>query len=159
MACGLVRIGRADLERWAANPAQRVQTTVYDASDGVLSHAGVYNFGPRATKTADGKLWFTPVDGVMVVDPHHLPSNRLAPPVQIEQIKGDGEILWQNLSRAEAGNIRLPALTRSLEIDYTALSFVAPEKVRFKYKLEGYDAGLAGCSRSPAGHLYESRSA
>ena len=140
MACGLVRIGRGNLESWAANPAQRVQATVYDASDGVLSHAGVYNFGPRATKTADGKLWFTPVDGVMVVDPHHLPSNPLAPPVKIEQIKGDGEILWQNLSHGQARKVPVPALTRSLEIDYTGLSFVAPEKVRFKYKLEGNDA-------------------
>jgi PAS domain S-box-containing protein len=140
MACGLVRIGRDDLDGWAANPAQKVQATVYDASDGVLSHAGVYNFGPRATKTADGKLWFTPVDGVMVVDPHHLPSNPLAPPVKIEQIKGDGKILWQNLWEGEARKVPVPALTRSLEIDYTGLSFVAPEKVRFKYKLEGYDA-------------------
>jgi len=140
MACGLVRIGRGNLDSWAANPAQRVEATVYDASDGVLSHAGVYNFGPRATKTADGKLWFTPVDGVMVVDPHHLPSNPLAPPVKIEQIKGDGEILWQNLSHSQGKKVPVPALTRSLEIDYTGLSFVAPEKVRFKYKLEGYDA-------------------
>jgi PAS domain S-box-containing protein len=140
MACGLVRIERGDLDGWSANPAQRVQSTIYDASDGVLSHAGVYNFGPRATKTADGKLWFTPVDGVMVVDPHHLPSNPLAPPVDIEQIKGDGKILWQNLSEGEARKVPVPALTRSLEIDYTGLSFVAPEKVRFKYKLEGYDA-------------------
>ncbi len=140
MACGVVRIGRGDLEGWVANAAQRVQATVYDASDGVLSHAGVYNFGPRATKTADGKLWFTPVDGVMVVDPHHLPSNPLPPAVEIEQVKGDGEIHWQNLSHGEARKVPVPALTRSLEIDYTGLSFVAPEKVRFKYKLDGYDA-------------------
>jgi PAS domain S-box-containing protein len=140
MACGLVRIAKGDLEAWVANPEHRVKTTVYDASDGVLSHAGVYNFGPRSTKTADGKLWFTPVDGVMVVDPHHLRSNSLAPPVEIEQVKGDGQILWQNLSHGEARKVPVPALTRSLEIDYTGLSFVAPEKVRFKYKLAGYDA-------------------
>ncbi len=80
-----------------------------------------------------------PVDGVMVVDPHHLPSNRQAPPVEVEQIKADGETLWHNLSHGQARKVPVPALTRSLEIDYTGLSFVAPEKVRFKYKLEGYD--------------------
>jgi signal transduction histidine kinase/ligand-binding sensor domain-containing protein len=139
MACGLVRIAKGELDAWAANPGRRIQNTVYDASDGVISHAGVYNFGPRAAKTADGKLWFPPVEGVMVVDPHHLPSNTVPAPVHIEEVKGDDKTVWQNLTRAEASNLRLPARTRSLEIGYTGLSFVAPEKVRFKYKLDGYD--------------------
>ncbi|MGZ8394358.1 MAG: two-component regulator propeller domain-containing protein, partial [Nitrospira sp.] len=139
MACGLVRIPKGDSDAWAANPALRIQPAVYDASDGVISHAGVFNFGPRAAKTADGKLWFSPTQGVMVVDPRHLPSNPVPTPVHIEHIKADGETLWENLSHAEASNIPVPALTRRLEIGYTALSLVAPEKVRFKYKLEGYD--------------------
>ena len=87
----------------------------------------------------DGKLWFVTGDGVQVVDPRHLPFNKLPPPVHIEQITADHKIRWQNLWSEASSNLRLPRLTRDLEIDYTALSLVAPEKVRFKYKLEGYD--------------------
>jgi signal transduction histidine kinase len=79
------------------------------------------------------------VDGVSVVDPHHLPFNPLPPPVHIEQITADRKVSWQNLWGTAASNLRLPALSRDLQIDYTALSLVAPEKVRFKYKLEGED--------------------
>ena len=90
-------------------------------------------YSPRVTKSADGKLWFVAGDGVSVVDPRHLPFNKLPPPVHIEQITADRKTYEPRSNR------RLPALTRDLEIDYTALSLVAPEKNRFKYKLEGYD--------------------
>ena len=88
-------------------------------------------------KTADGKIWFLPCDGVSVIDPRHLPFNKLPPPVHIEQITADRKTYWQNLS----GDVplRLPPQMRDLEIDYTALSLVAPEKVLFRYKLEGWD--------------------
>jgi signal transduction histidine kinase len=78
-------------------------------------------------------LWFLPRDGVSVIDPRHLPFNKLPPPVHIEQIIAD-----RKTSEASS-NLRLPALTRDLEIDYTALSLVAPEKNRFRVKLEGRD--------------------
>ncbi len=80
-----------------------------------------------------------PLDGVSVVDPRHLVVNKVAPTVRIEQIIADHKVQWQNLPGAAVANVRLPALTRDLQIDYTALSLVAPEKVRFKYKLEGQD--------------------
>jgi hypothetical protein len=78
-------------------------------------------------------LWFLPGDGVSVIDPRHLSINQLPPPVHIEQVEADGKTY--DLSR----RVRLPALVRDVWIDYTALSFVAPEKVRFRYKLEGQD--------------------
>src|SRR5207253_3937506 len=88
-------------------------------------------------KSPDGKLWFATVDGVSVVDPRHLPFNQLPPPVHIEQITADRKT-YNEASDAK-GHLRLPPLVRDLEIDYTALSLVAPEKVRFRIKLEGYD--------------------
>jgi signal transduction histidine kinase len=82
-------------------------------------------------------LWFTTSDSASVIDPHHLPFNRLPPPVQVEQITADRK----TYDPASYGNGRmpLPARIRDLEIEYTALSLVAPEKVRFRYKLEGRD--------------------
>jgi len=133
-ACGLVRIAKPELDAWVANSKRRIQTSVFDASDGVQSQAGAFAPVPRVAKTPDGRLWFLMGEGVSVVDPHHLAFNKLPPPVHIEQITADGSVY------GAANGLRLPPLIRDLEIDYTALSLVAPEKVHFKYKLEGQDS-------------------
>jgi signal transduction histidine kinase len=145
MTCGLVRIERAQLDAWAAavdrdkNAKPSVQAKFLDSSDGVRTLEDYDFYTPHATKSADGRLWFLPSDGVSVVDPRHLPFNRLVPQVRIEQITADRKVHWENLSGKPASKLRLPARSRDLQIDYTALSFVAPEKVRFRYKLEGRD--------------------
>ena len=142
-ACGLVRIARSELDAWAAavdRGAQRtIQVTVFDGSDGVRSTAIKHGFSPIVAKSADGKLWFPAVDGFSVLDPQHLPFNKLPPPVHVEQITADDNIFWQNSLGDASTNLHLPARVRDLQIDYTALSFVVPEKVHFLYKLEGWD--------------------
>jgi signal transduction histidine kinase/ligand-binding sensor domain-containing protein len=132
-ACGLVRIEKAELGAWVENPTRRLQVTVFDSSDGVQSEAGAFAPIPRAAKTPDGRLWFLMGDGVSIVDPRHLASNKLPPPVHIEQITADGKVY------DAARSLHLPPRIRDLTIDYNALSFVVPEKVLFRYKLEGQD--------------------
>ena len=137
-ACGLVRILHAELDTWSSDPGRTVQAAVFDTSDGIRSHAGDYYPSPRVAKTADGRLWFLPLDGVSIVDPQRLPLiNKLPPPVHIEQITADSKVYDANA--AGNGRLRLPPLVRNLAIDYTALSLVVPEKVRFRVKLEGQD--------------------
>jgi PAS domain S-box-containing protein len=133
MACGLVRIAKSELDVWAADPKRTVPVTVFDSSDGVRSHSFTIGFSPRVAKSADDKLWFLPGDGVSIIDPRHLPVNKLPPPVQIEEIVADGK------TYSVANGLRLPLRVRNLEIHYTALSLVAPEKVRFQIKLEGQE--------------------
>ena len=91
-----------------------------------------------------GRLWFLPGDGVSVIDPRHLPVNKLPPPVHIEQIIADDKPYDLR------PGMRLPANVRDLRIDYTALSLVAPEKIRFKYKLEGQDRDWQEVDQSTA---------
>ena len=131
--CGLVRISGADLAKWSVNPANKVPVRIYDASDGMRSWLSATGYFRRAAKSTDGRLWFAVFDGVAVVDPNHLPENRLPPPVKIEEITAGHTTYPVN------PNLRLPALTKELRIDYTALSFVAPDKVRFRYRLDGFD--------------------
>jgi signal transduction histidine kinase/ligand-binding sensor domain-containing protein len=138
-ACGLVRITKTELGAWMADPHHRVEVTVWAADDGILLRAGAPKFNPPVTKSRDGKLWFLAGDGVQVVDPNHLTLNRIVPPVHIERIVADQKTVWQNLPGRTVSNVHLPARTRDLQITYTALSLVAPEKVQFKYKLEGQD--------------------
>src|SRR5271157_2425987 len=138
--CGLVRITRTELDAWIGDPKRRIETTVWDAADGVrVRSVAASEYGPRVAKGTDGKIWFLTGEGIQVVDPRHLAVNKLPPPVRIEQIVADHKTHWQNLTGAAVPNLRLPARTHDLQIDYTALSLVAPEKVHFKYKLEGQD--------------------
>ncbi len=131
-SCGLIQIASTELERWWQNPERRVEVKVFDAFDG--ANPNLASFGPVAAKSADGRLWFTNDAAVQFVDPAHLPRNTLPPPVQVEQIVAD------RVAHVPSDELRLPALTRDLRIDYTALSMVVPQKVRFRYKLEGRDA-------------------
>ena len=124
MSCGLARIAHPDLDAWATDQKRTIQVKVFDSSDGVRSRSITSGYGPGVTKSKDGKLWFLPSDGVSVVDPRHLPFNKLPPPVHIEQITADRK------TYDVSSNLRLPPLIRDLEIDYTALSLVAPEKIR-----------------------------
>ena len=89
MSCGLVRIPKQELDSWIAaadndkNAKRVVQATVFDISDGVRTHsAGGYY--PSVGRSPDGRLWFLPFDGVSIVDPRHIPFNKVPPPVHIE---------------------------------------------------------------------------
>lgn len=138
-ACGLVRIVRSELEAWStATDSQndrnrRIQAAVFDNSDGIRSLASPGHYHPQVAKTPDGKIWFLPWDGVSVIDPRHLPFNKLPPPVHIGKITADGK------TYDPSDGLPLPARVRDVTIDYTALSLVAPEKIHFRYKLEGQD--------------------
>jgi signal transduction histidine kinase len=143
MDCGLVRVARAELDAWAAavdkggDSKQTIQATTFDNSDGVRTSPVAGSCSPQVTKSSDGKLWFLPMDGVSIIDPRHLPFNKLPPPVHVEQITADRKTY--DVASDISGRLPLPPLVRDLEIDYTALSLVAPEKVLFRYKLEGWD--------------------
>jgi PAS domain S-box-containing protein len=142
MPCGLVRVARSELDTWASAAHKTpgtIRTTVFDNSDGLRTLAVVGDYTPRVAKSADGKLWFSVPDGISVIDPHHLPFNKLPPPVHIEKVAADRKEYREDLSSEAQSKPRLPPLVRELEIDYTALSLVAPEKVLFRYKIEGWD--------------------
>jgi signal transduction histidine kinase/ligand-binding sensor domain-containing protein len=138
MPCGLVKIDRAELDSWVHagdRSGRTVHPKVFDNSDGARMPGGVGGFTPHAGKAPNGKLWFITSEGLADIDPRHIPYNSLLPPVHVEQITADRK----TYAAAPGGNLALPPLVRDLEIDYTALSFSAPEKVRFRYKLEGHD--------------------
>jgi ligand-binding sensor domain-containing protein/signal transduction histidine kinase len=142
-ACGLVRIARSELDTWVAAVKQgkdarpTIRVTVFDSSDGVRNFVGAGHYSPQVAKSSDGRLWFADLDGVNVVDPNHLPFNRLPPPVHVEQLIADRKTY--DATSDVNGHVRLPPLIRDLQIDYTALNLVAPEKILFRYKLEGHD--------------------
>jgi signal transduction histidine kinase len=143
MPCGLVRIPMPEMNAWAAasghphEPYHLTQTRVFDASDGVPLQAYPLSLSPAVSKAVDGTLWFTSFHGLSVLDPHRVPFNTVPPPVHIERITADRHPY--ELQVRLIADLRLPSLVRDVEIDYTALSLTAPEKVTFRYLLEGRD--------------------
>jgi PAS domain S-box-containing protein len=137
-SCGLIRIAGSDLEaRFATSKntdPKPVRATLFDETDGVtLSTTLTGSPGFRGMIAPDGKIWFPTLDGLSVIDPRHIPFNNVPPPVHIEQVIADDK------TYDVSAGMRLPAQSRDVTIDFTALSLVAPEKVRFRVKLEGQD--------------------
>ncbi|WP_165419993.1 two-component regulator propeller domain-containing protein [Edaphobacter modestus] len=130
-ACGVIAIPKTELQRWWESPNATVKSRLFDVFDGARPMSTP--FKPNASQSPDGRLWFANQNDVQMIDPAHLDSNPILPPVHIEEIIADHK------NYAPRDGLRLPALTRNLGIDYTALSFVAPQKVRFRYKLESHD--------------------
>ena len=130
--CGFVVIAPSEIDHWWQQPGAKIKVRTLDVFDG--AQPGLTNFRPEGSKAPDGKLWFANENVLQAIDPEHLDTNKVSPPVQVEQIVADQK---KYIPRE---NLRLPPHTRDIEIDYTALSFVAPQKVRFRYKLEGHDS-------------------
>lgn len=130
MQCGLVEISRAELELWWRTPDARVSPRILDSADG--AQPGVTPF-VAAARTPDGRLWFVNGAALQMVDPARLGRNEVPPAVHIETIVADRKVF------PPRDSLRLAPRTRDIEIEYGAPSFVAPQKMRFRYRLEGHD--------------------
>ena len=131
LECGAAVIHSGQLADWWSEPTRKLQIRLLDISDGAQS--GLADFHPRAAAAADGKLWFANGTDLQFVDPKHWLRNSVPPPVQIQTLIADGRTYVSH------SRIKLPPLTRKVQIDFTALSFVAPQRVSFRYRLEGWD--------------------
>ena len=130
---GISKVGLSELNDFADGKLQYLNPTTYGTSDGMLTRECSGGGYPAGWRGSDGKLWFSTIKGIAMIDPGNTQFNREVPPVAIEQIRIDDQPLTAN------GNVQFSPATTRLEFYYTALSFVAPDKVKFKYKLEGFD--------------------
>ncbi|HET6842355.1 MAG TPA: response regulator [Candidatus Angelobacter sp.] len=135
---GILRVDPQELEKALKSSSYRMQGMSFDASDGLRGLPRQHEPFPTAARAADGRLWFATTGGVSVIDPNQPPVNRVPPLITIETVKGDDHTL-----DASSG-IQLPPNTMRLEIAYAGLGLTAPERVRFHYKLEGFDDNWRG---------------
>jgi len=131
--CGLLRISRDEIDRWWINPSAAVHPRVFDLLDGFPARSVSAGASQRSARTTDGRLWFV-LDGpgLAVVDTHRLRDNSVPPPVVIEGLSAD-DVLQPGARPA------VPPQSRNVTIQYTALSYTLPERVRFRYRLDGFD--------------------
>jgi signal transduction histidine kinase/ligand-binding sensor domain-containing protein len=139
---GIVRASRADLNRCADGLAQSVAFQSYGKAEGLASLTCSGGFQPGGCRTADGSLWFPTAKGLAIIDPANVTTNPVAPPVVIEELIVDGESVSLPRSSslsAGASPLQIQPGKQRFEIHYTGLSFAAPDKVLFRYRLEGLE--------------------
>lgn len=129
--CGLLKITASQLANWRQRPDSQITVEVFDALD--AAQPGTASAQPKVAKSSDGRLWFVNSILLQMIDPDRLYKNNVPPQVHIE------EVIANRKSYEPRENLHLPPLIRDLQIDYTALSFSVPRRVRFLYKLEGHD--------------------
>ncbi len=133
---GIYRVSKHELNEFAAGRLASITSIAYGRSDGMLNPECNGGRWPAGVKTRDGKLWFPTQDGVAVIDPEAIPFNAQPPPVMIESFLVDrAPVAPLSLDRP----VRIAPGWENFEIEYTALSFINSERLRFKYKLEGLD--------------------
>ena len=130
---GIFRVKKTDFDEFAAGKIPRLAPVIYGPEDGLLSTGFLAGQQSVSCRAADGRLLFPSLKGLVAVDPAHLTSNTVIPPVQIEDVT----INKRPVRLGPA--IEIAPGDGDVEIHYTALSFVAPAKMRFRYKLEGFD--------------------
>lgn len=134
-ADGITFLPKTERDRLVADPSYVPRHERFDAQDGLEGVAPQRLPLPTAIEGSDGKLWFTSTVGLYWIDPARIERNPLPPPVLVRTVHADGRAV------EAAEGMALAEGTRSLTIDYTALSFSNPQRVRFRYKLDGVDDG------------------
>jgi ligand-binding sensor domain-containing protein/signal transduction histidine kinase len=127
---GLSRIERSALV--AAASGTRLVPQVFGMADGMKSNECSGVSQPAATRLPDGRLVFPTTRGIVIVDPERLSRNEKPPRVQVEELLAAGT--------SYGGEMReLPPGAANWELRFTALSFLAPQRVHFNYRLAGFD--------------------
>ena len=144
---GIFRVSEAELNRCADGEINEVRCLTYGVNDGLPTIECSEGLQPAGCRTADGRLWFPTSKGLVVVDPLNVKKNSLPPPVVVEAVRVDNQLVPGG---ASAPRLKIPPGRHRVEFRYTGLSFMAPEKVRFQYRLAGLDAGWldAGTKRT-----------
>jgi ligand-binding sensor domain-containing protein len=136
MACsrGMFWISRAELRRYAAGEIMHVTSSAYSPTEAQRVIEGRAGVQPALWRMRDGRMWFSTVRGLIAVDPQQ-PGRAGAPPIVIEDPIVNGAPTPPGLIAS------LPGGQKNVTFDYAGLSYEQPELIRFRYRLDGYDAG------------------
>ena len=129
---GILTFRPEEFDELQRDPAHQVEFRLYDRFDGVVNMPMRLGH-PVGTRGADGRLWFATGGGAVVIDPGRLPDQQTPPPVRIEAVHVDGQRV------DHASPLELPSGSSQLRVDYTALTYAAPARTQFRYRLEGFD--------------------
>ncbi len=132
---GIVHIPEREIQRVSSDPEYQVNYEVIDQVTDLPEPLATRTSGEPAAAGSDGVLWFVTTNGVARVDPRRIARNPLPPPVVVRWVIADDKAYSPH-----DAPVALPALTRTIRIDYSGLSLSIPERVQFRYRLEGWES-------------------
>lgn len=147
---GVFRISRAALAAMEKGHMQRLPVELFTQADGIPSSQANGASSPAGWRMRDGRLWFAMSEGLAVIDPNNARRQRGQQiSLAIESLELDGQALpW-------ASDYAIPASTRRLVIHFSGLNMRAPDKLRYRYRLHGFDADwIEMGSDASAGAVY-----
>jgi signal transduction histidine kinase/ligand-binding sensor domain-containing protein len=128
---GVYRVAKTELNDVADGRASKIDSVAYGKSDGMLSTECNGGRQPAAVAAADGRFWFPTQDGVIAIKPADVSRNPIAPPVHIESVLVERNVV------DTANGVELAADDDNLQIRYSGISFIKPDQMRFRYRFEG----------------------
>jgi signal transduction histidine kinase/ligand-binding sensor domain-containing protein len=174
---GIFKVRQEQLEAAMEGRADRVSSILFEQDEGAANLQAVFGRSPETARSGDGRVWISTHSGVAAIDPELMNQNAAQPQVVLEKVILDGRVMaqyknilptWEEPGhetmdlRDPQKELSLPPDCRRLEIEFTTLSFVSLENIRFRYRLAPLDqdwlgSGLqryASYSRLPAGHYH-----
>lgn len=139
---GIFQLGAAELRRAMDTPGYRLRYRSFDALGGLANDPHQVLPLPTAVRGGDGRLWFSTSGGVASLDPARLPPAEPGPVAAIEAVSVDGAEV------SMASPLSLGPGAQRIAIDYTAPSLAAPERLRFRYRLDGFDTRWLDAGRA-----------
>jgi PAS domain S-box-containing protein len=130
---GIFSVAKEQLNAFAGHKIQHISARSFDVSDGMRSAECNGGFQPAGNRLNNGVLFFPTMKGIASIQPDHIVTNTVPPSVLVEQTSIDNREFGGTMP------FKPPPGKGQLEFQYTALSFIAPEQIRFKYMLEGFD--------------------
>jgi signal transduction histidine kinase len=130
---GVVHVAKDEIDRALQDSSYRFHWEQFDSYDGLPGKILRSDPFPKTIQGTDGRIWFVANRGVAWIDPRKISKNVIPPPVLITSVSADGS------SHLDLADLQLPARANNVQIEYTALSLSVPERVQFRYKLEGID--------------------
>jgi signal transduction histidine kinase/streptogramin lyase len=132
-ASGVLRIAADEIERAIQDPEYRARFALYNYLDGLTDTASQIRPNPTLVLTDSGRLFIASRTGVVWIDPGPTKASAAPPDVFVKSISVDGKLT------RDPKDLRLPVHANAIEIDYTATSLLIPERVFFRYELEGFE--------------------
>ena len=133
---GIIRVSKAELNLCADGLVKQIYCQSYGMGDGLPTIECTGGLQPAGSKTADGRLWFPTSRGLVVVNPQSVRTNQMVPPVIIERLLVDDRVAFEGTTGQA---LQISPGRHRFEFQYTALSFINPDRVRFKYRLSGLE--------------------
>ncbi len=155
---GIFRVSKSELDVVATGKGKFIHARAFGVSEGMPVEECSGGFCPAGLKTRSGQLCFSTVKGVVMIDPHQPEPGARPPKVVLEEVLVDGSVQSLRRQTSAAGPgwaLTLPPGSRNIEFHYTGLSFTAPDKLQFRYRLKGsgrpwFDAGSVRVATFPS---------